>query len=103
MELVFGMTVGILKPTCIKANIKQVVPQSVLCIGVLCSCCVVLSFILLVSMTFHLLDTMTLKFRSFSFSSESIRLSIQAMSHCNYERSTSSNVCFCCCIVLVHC
>ena len=46
MQLVFGMTVGILKPTCIRANIKQFVPQSVLCIGVLCSCCIVLSFIL---------------------------------------------------------
>lgn len=65
MQLVFGMTVGILKPTCIRANVKQFVPQSVLCIGVLCSCCIVLFFILVVSVTFHVLDMMTMKFRNY--------------------------------------
>ncbi len=52
MKVVFSMTVGILKPTCIMANFKQVVPQLGLCIGVLYFCCIVLSVILCVSMTF---------------------------------------------------
>lgn len=68
------MTVGILKPTCIMARFKQVVLQSLHCIGVLCSCCIVLAFILCVSMTFHVQDMMALKLRSFSFSSKGMCL-----------------------------
>ena len=68
------MTVGILKPTCIMVRFKQVVLQSLHCIGVLCSCCTVLAFILCVSMTFHVQDMMALKLRSFSFSSKGMCL-----------------------------
>lgn len=74
------MTVGILKPTCIMANFKQVVPQLGLCIGVLYFCCIVLSVILCVSMTFDFQDMITLKLRSFSVSSEGTCVSAQAMS-----------------------